>query len=105
MRFPQRRLHSSAGFPHRTRSHTPRPSTPDTPRPLPPLVVRAKTLLQHPRASSYYVALVYVAADGAEHLDQPADLPGGYHNPASSTLTASNVRCAVFWGVTRLVGR
>jgi len=94
MRFPQRRLHSSAGFPHRTRSHTPRPSTPDTPRPLPPLVVRAKTLLQHPRASSYYVALVYVASDGAEHLDQPADLPGGYHNPASSTLTASNVRYA-----------
>jgi len=48
-------------YPHRTGSPTPRPSTPDTPRPLPPPVVRAKTLLQHPRAFSHYVALVYVA--------------------------------------------
>jgi len=51
--------------------------------------VRAKTLLQHPRASSHYVALVYVASDGAEHLDQPTDLPDGYHK--SSALDPEGV--------------
>jgi len=89
MRFPQRRLHSSAGF-YRTE---PDPTHPVPQRPtrraLPPPVVRAKTLLQHPRASSHYVALVYVASDGAEHLDQPTDLPDGYHK--SSALDPDGV--------------
>ncbi len=60
-----------------------------TRRALPPPVVRAKTLLQHPRASSHYVALMYVASDGAEHLDQPTDLPDGYHK--SSALDPEGV--------------
>ncbi len=89
MRFPQRRLHSSAGFPTPNRiPHTPSLNARHA-APLPPPVVRAKTLLQHPRASSHYVALVYVASDGAEHLDQPADLPGGYHK--SSALDPDGV--------------
>jgi hypothetical protein len=32
---------------------------------------------------------VYVASDGAEHLDQPADLPDGYHK--SSALDPEGV--------------
>jgi len=93
-------------YPHRTGSPTPRPSTPDTPRPP-----ATGSPGQNPAAAPQgFLPLCRAGvrrrrATARSTLTNPPTCPTATTNPVPSTLTASNVRCAVVWGVTRLVGR